>query len=342
MNSTLFDSYENRTTPPASSSHTSWTFLLLFFDAAASIIGNLTILIVLGHHASLRCTTNLLMCVLCCSDLLVGLLVIPLFVASQLQLVPHKDWLCLLSMQLCVLQTVISMWMLSCIVSERYLAILHPLHYQELLTRRKAGAVVMVGFVLAVSVTVAPLAGWRNLEHDDHDECRFVLIEAGSYVLFMLSIFLFLFSFSLCLYGRIFYAAFLQRRRDARLQASSNGGRPVSSNSGRNLLLMFLLFNFFYISWLPEVVLLVIEYRGFRIEFVKHMRVPFVLHSVGVFLVMTNSAINPFLYGFGNAEIRAVLKRTASGWAQRCFGAKVAPMPVSQVGPHVTKAETHC
>lgn len=95
---------------------------------------------------------------------------------------------------------------------------------------------------------------------------------------------------------------------------SSIGSRwmPRSSENWRALRILTVLVGYFMFSWLPVVVWYSTLYRGFTIEDVRRMDpvLPAWFYNVSITLAYGNSAVNPFLYGFGNRSIRRCLTQT--------------------------------
>ena len=63
---------------------------------------------------------------------------------------------------------------------------------------------------------------------------------------------------------------------------------------------------YFLVSWLPVVVWYCTLFRGFSVESARDVDplLPVWFYNVSITLAYGNSAVNPFLYGFGNRSIR--------------------------------------
>ena len=245
------------------------------------IVANGFLIHVLKSNSKRRSTPNSLhkgylthyfIIALACSDFLVGLPTIPLLLVAERQLF-HSGAACLAAMCLCVAQTSASCLLLIAVGVERYIAILKPLQYPCLVTKKRALLGIAACWAIGITIGGIPLMGWNVLDeikesvknmtdshlsnwqhsHDDPDgnstlvdhthphpppACRFPLVFSGGYIGALFCGFHLPLWIVMCfLYGKIMFGA----RRQGRLSCSMRGSAitrtgPASNNNSPVLL----------------------------------------------------------------------------------------------------------
>lgn len=101
--------------------------------------GNALVIISLFKFRRLRTTTNMFIGSLALSDFLLGLLTLPMYALFYLNTGMNKwKYLCLFKYSSVILSMSSSLINLVVIAVDRYIAILHPLKYQILMTKQRA------------------------------------------------------------------------------------------------------------------------------------------------------------------------------------------------------------
>jgi len=74
----------------------------------------------------------------------------------------------------------------------------------------------------------------------------------------------------------------------------------------RAMRVLIVLVGYFLVSWLPVVVWYCTLFRGFWLESARDADplLPVWFYNVSITLAYGNSAVNPFLYGFGSRSVR--------------------------------------
>ncbi|XP_063065824.1 beta-3 adrenergic receptor-like, partial [Engraulis encrasicolus] len=166
----------SNTATASSSCHVSGASPLLLLPLLplilATVAGNLLVMCAAARSPVLRPNpTGVLLTSLACSDLLMGLLVLPM---GASQLASGGRWVlgraaCVLWMSVDVLCVTASIQMLCAIALDRYVAVTRPLRYPVLVSKRRARAVVCVIWLVAV-VTMVPMipmvteSPWKQAE----------------------------------------------------------------------------------------------------------------------------------------------------------------------------------
>jgi len=109
------------------------------------------------------------------------------------------------------------------------------------------------------------------------------------------------------------------RRLSVAVSSGANNGNPESASASgskrttarahenwRAMRILVVLVGYFLVSWLPVVVWYCTLFRGFWLESARDVDplLPVWFYNISITLAYGNSAVNPFLYGFGNRSIR--------------------------------------
>ncbi|XP_048121830.1 alpha-1D adrenergic receptor-like [Alosa alosa] len=298
--------------------------LLAMFISLAAFGNTLVILSVLWNR-QLQTATNLFIGNLAVADLLLSVCVLPFSATLEvLGCWPFGRLFCDAWAALDVLCCSASILSLCAIAVDRYMGVRHSLHYRSLVTRRRAGVVLVCVWTVCVALSVPPLLGWKEARPPDAKICT-VTQEPG-YALFssLLSFYLPL-GVVLAVYAQVYVVArrtthFLERgvkreggevvlrihRRGAVLGEDISGGarrmnarvlqRFTREKKAAKTLAMVV--GVFILCWLPFFIVLPL---GAMFPMLKPTETIF---KVAFWLGYSNSCINPFIYPCSNQEFR--------------------------------------
>ncbi|CAF0968055.1 unnamed protein product [Adineta steineri] len=307
-----------------------------------TILGNILVLIALCIDFALRSPTHLLMGNLACADLLLGITVLPF--SGTLEIL-HGNWLfgnkfCHIWLAIDVLYCTASIYGLMFISIERYIGVTRPLRYPIIVTHRRTMYAILLAWIVAALISLAPFLGWHNKINAMDHSCE--VNDDLSYVFFSCS-----FSFYipliiiLCVYGRIYGEANRQYQfltggqkkvhlnqtpgeeavtlrihlpkhmssNGNHTQTSSNGNQITTTGSNKISRLrrerkaaktLGIVVGMFILCWLPFFLLLPIK----ALTDVK----PGAIFSICFWLGYCNSCFNPFIYAFSSREFRKAFK----------------------------------
>ncbi|XP_001198078.1 mu-type opioid receptor-like [Strongylocentrotus purpuratus] len=130
----------------------SWLVILQLTSAITGIVGNFLVIAVLFHRRSKNRSTDTLIGGLAFADFLTSIFLIPM---PQPAYIP-KTWLGEVLSRLVFTQSLlwtsitVSAYLLMSISVERYIAVVHPLHFKRLITPRRVSTLIVIIWVLSV------------------------------------------------------------------------------------------------------------------------------------------------------------------------------------------------
>ncbi|XP_033609041.1 histamine H2 receptor isoform X2 [Cryptotermes secundus] len=235
-------------TENALNSHTLWSIL----DCALLVVilcGNtLTVLAIRCSRRLSNVMSNQFVLSLAISDLLIGL-TLPYHMAFYLSDAIGKDKeTCILRFVLLALGCSASLCNLIIIAIDRYISIVHPLHYCRLITKRVAITMIATGWCIALMLSTMPIY-WNNWSAND--ECDIEHVMAPNYFVYiMLPLFLLLWVAMFVIYWKIWREAMNQVRRLREINFLHGGG----PSDWKSIQVVLLILGSFSICWLPYMV----------------------------------------------------------------------------------------
>uniref|UniRef100_A0A670Z291 5-hydroxytryptamine receptor 6 n=1 Tax=Pseudonaja textilis TaxID=8673 RepID=A0A670Z291_PSETE len=215
-----------------------WTAAFLCFVILLTMVGNVTLILLIFSQRFLRNTSNFFLVSLFLSDLMVGLVVMPPAMLNQL----YGRWVldgafCSVWFSFDVMCTSASILNLCVISLDRYLLIISPLKYKLRMTSGRAFWLILATWTLAALVSFLPIKmGWHKMEFDrrplnatlqpEGEQCR--LLVSLPYALIASGLTFFLPSVAILFtYCRILLAA----RKQALQVASLTNNKPLSEQT---------------------------------------------------------------------------------------------------------------
>ncbi|XP_066559764.1 adenosine receptor A1b [Amia ocellicauda] len=275
--------------------------------AVSSVLGNVMVVWAVKINRSLRDTTFCFIVSLALADIAVGALVIPLAITISIGLQTHF-YSCLLVACTVLVLTQSSILALLAIAIDRYLRVKIPTSYKTVVTQKRAGAAVVVCWMVSFIVGLTPMLGWNNLEkmkengslssEDLTVTCQFENVISMEYMVY--------FNFfgwvlpPLLLMVLIYVEIFYMIHKQLNKKVTANHSDP-SKYYGKELKLaksLALVLFLFALSWLPLHTLNCITL------FCPTCEKPILLTYVAILLTHGNSAVNPIVYAFRIKKFR--------------------------------------
>ncbi|XP_071486991.1 growth hormone secretagogue receptor type 1-like [Diadema antillarum] len=281
------------------------------------ISGNLTVILVVFQRRHNCRSTDALIGALAAADFLTSVFIVPLPTPLR---VPGT-WLG--NVYCKVVYTSMLMWVsvdasifiLTLIPIERYIAIAHPLHFKRLVTRQRVIKVVAVTWMIAflANVFLFFVAGAKDDECTATFHSRLFQVTSGC----MLFLVQFLIPAYIMLVAQGLIALLLHRQSRRRLGEDSHCYKlnPLAKYlvARKSVLkILFLVVAVFLISWTPTQTV----YLLYNLRVLPETYLYSPLNSALVVLAFCNSCANPVIYTIRNPEFRKaigeLLKSTAN------------------------------
>ena len=276
--------------------------VLLSFMCLLIVAVNGLVIFLIHKKKSLRTITNMFLTSLALSDLMSGLLGIPLLVIC---LVNDAIKVCVSSSIIIRFTAISSVYHVLLIACDRYIFIVHSINYHFLVTKRRAILAIMAIWLLSFLASVIQLS-WQNLQEGALTEFDETVEEMDiKYSLACIALFFAIPLLLMCyLYGHIFYISFKRNKRDRQL--SKNLQQPHRSLlqewRGRSVLLITMVI--FAGCWLPFFLMVL----DAHMESSPFSPLPIFLERLLIFVGFIPQLLNPVLCTLAKKDFRHALK----------------------------------
>ncbi|XP_028932160.1 pyroglutamylated RF-amide peptide receptor [Ornithorhynchus anatinus] len=284
---------------------------------ALALGGNALVLYVVTRRKAMRTVTNVFICSLALSDLLVTFFCVPFTLLQNIS----NNWLggafaCKMVPFVQCTAIVTEILTMTCIAVERHQGIVHPLKMKWQYTNRRAFT--MLGAVWLVAIIVgSPMWYVQRLEikYDFLYEKEYVCcleewtspVHQKIYTTFILVIlFLLPLVLMLLLYSKIGYELWVKKRvGDASVLQTIHGNEmsKISRKKKRAIVMMVTVVVLFAVGWAPfHVVHMMIEYNNLENEY-DDVTIKMIFGIVQI-IGFSNSICNPIVYAFMNENFK--------------------------------------
>jgi hypothetical protein len=225
-----------------------------------------------------------------------------------------------------------SLYSLVAISVDRYIAILHPLKYPIIMTRKKAKIIISGKWIYHVIICRIPSAGWNNYDKYNGKVCDFfktlplvyTIVSCPGTILVSLIV-------SMYFYRQIYNVAAHQlKKRKHRVQSNSNLQLRKDTRSAQA---MGIILFFFFIFWAPFMLSSPLKYLDIPTDLSETIK------NFGVIIAMSNSAVNPFMYCWLRKDFRRAFKSILCSYCLGNSSADIRRYPgVTDSAASVTKS----
>ncbi|XP_038869876.1 trace amine-associated receptor 13c-like [Salvelinus namaycush] len=269
--------------------------LYIFFSlfSAVTVFLNVLVIISISHFKQLHTPTNLLILSLAVSDLLVGLIVIPVVTVALMESCwGFGEYFCVFQIYVTLLCTSLSLGNLVLISIDRYVAVCDPLLYHSKITTTRMMCCISITWCCCIIYRAAIIKNFVNVHVPSRcfNECFIVEGSIWVNIIDLVVTMVVPCSIIITLYMKIFVVARSQARNVFSKEAASvSGVKTVRANKSERKAtktLAIVVVNYFC-CWIPFLF----------VFFFSFLIVNLLLVIIG-FLPLVNSLINPIIYAF--------------------------------------------
>uniref|UniRef100_A0A667YCI5 Trace amine associated receptor 1 n=1 Tax=Myripristis murdjan TaxID=586833 RepID=A0A667YCI5_9TELE len=283
--------------------------LLYVFLGSLSVLtlcGNLLVIISIIYFKQLHTPTNYLILSLAMSDLLVGALVLPFFIALSVNSCSYlADLICKMGRSLDVFLGTSSILNLCFISIDRYYAVCHPLRYESKINVRAAVMMILVCWGVSAFVGIGVIIMGLK-EGKCEGRCFSFNIDISGITGCLLS-----FYFPAVIMLSIYLKIFLVAQKQARSIQNSNcqrvkSGACVGKMERKATKTLTIVMGAFLICWAPN-------FTAVSLNPLINYSIPITVIEVFTMLGWSNSVLNPFIYTFFYSWFRVAFRMIISG-----------------------------
>uniref|UniRef100_A0A8C6S6A9 G-protein coupled receptors family 1 profile domain-containing protein n=1 Tax=Neogobius melanostomus TaxID=47308 RepID=A0A8C6S6A9_9GOBI len=274
-------------------------YLVLGLLSAVTVCGNILVIISIVYFKQLHIPTNYLILSLAVADLLVGVVIFPYSMTHTLtSCLYQENVFCKIRDCIDAILCTSSILNLCCISVDRYYAICHPLTYKMTITVRVAGVMIFVTWSVSVMIGIGIiLGGYSQGTCEETCSVNVVLsnVTGPVFSFFMPALIM------LCIYIKIFVVA-QKQRNSIQISISST----VSKTERKATKTLAIVMGVFLLCMMPYFLCIVFQPLASETP-------PFSLIEALNWLTLSNSMLNPFIYGFFYSWFRSACKMILCG-----------------------------
>ncbi|XP_052378989.1 trace amine-associated receptor 8c-like isoform X1 [Oncorhynchus keta] len=270
--------------------------LYIFFSliSAVTVFLNVLVIISISHFKQLHTPTNLLILSLAASDLLVGLIVIPVMTVAIMESCwGFGEYFCAFHFYITFLCTSLSLGNLVLISIDRYVAVCDPLLYHSKITITGTICCISITWSCCIIYDAVIIQNFVNVQTPSRCLTECVIVEGITWVNIMYIAFIMVVpcSIIISLYMNIFVVARSQARKVFSKEATSVSGVKTEqrNKSERKAAKTLAIVVFTYLlSWIPSLFIF------FVVSVIGDNLISYFTSYPALF----NSLVNPIIYAF--------------------------------------------
>ena len=278
------------------------TDIIALVLALLIVISNSFVLSLFTKKKALRTTTNYILASLAFSDLLTGLISIPLFIACN---IIRRAKICYAATLILRFTSVSTVLHLLAATTDRYVFIIHAIRYDALVSKKRSLVVIggMWGAAVFTSLVQMIWLTPDNLGLDGDPEEYVKLNEIRYDIFFLVVLFGGPLVFMAFTYGHIFHVVFrLKNNLQKHITPGWQETRRGNKREWKAVTVFVAMLVVYVVCWLPYFVLRLDYNIGlWRVD------LPDIVEYVFIYLRFITSLLNPCLYALGKYDFRKAL-----------------------------------
>ena len=281
-------------------------FMFFMYNLPLIILGILTIcangmiLIAYIRTRRLQITTNFFLAAIAFSDFLAGLIGIPTYMACNATYGSVEN-LCETHSTFFAFTSLCTISFIAVITADRYIAILQPLRYNVLMTKKRAKIIIIVVMVIAFILSVLPYFWVSKVQNPTADKRRADII----YTICILVPIVTAFPLMVYAYSRIFLEIRRQHKLTQEHERLRGGENNTTEREIRTVCIFAVMMVAYVFCWTPLAVIRVNLFISKSIGILP-VTPRYILQS----LPFVTSFINPCCYGLGKKDFRSSLSES--------------------------------
>nr|XP_055063166.1 trace amine-associated receptor 13c-like [Misgurnus anguillicaudatus] len=280
-----------------------YNIMYVFFSLLSvwTVFMNLLVIISVSHFKKLHTPTNMLILSLAVTDLLVGLIIMPLEAIRLIETCWYfGDTICRLFLIIMGLLLITSLSNLVLIAVDRYVAVCHPLLYPQKITMTRTIIVICISWFCSSVYNISAVTTSSKSKYTCHGECTFITTFALTIMDVFLS-FLFPCTIIITLYLRIFYVAHHQVKVINSLMRSGKHlteGSVRRKSESKAALTLGIIMTVYLFCWIPY----------YTLNLTPNTIMTSVTAYVILWMLYINSGLNPLIYAIFYPWFRTSVK----------------------------------
>ena len=273
----------------------------LSLSGLAAVTGNVVVLWLFYKHKSLRTISNRFLASLSVADVFVGLVIDPVWIVIVCWIQPRGQKNLSMITKMLWIQTTAATTLNSCCVSiDRFIAIRFPFRYQDILTKRRCLAVIILVWFISLTLSFPILFFQPGKDRKE----LLVSITFTTCLGPLLVI-----SFCYIIIFKVARKKFKRILPAKNIPDSSENIRVRGIQNFKAIKTVGFVLSAYIITWVPCVVLLLVD-LVVKEERCRRRKIQFVVWPWVEAIAFTSSAINPLIYYFRNSDFRRAFRRT--------------------------------
>ena len=263
------------------------------------IVGNIFTLITLARYKELQYQRNLLIASLSLSDLSVGVCGL---VAAVIDVIRNNRLAHMWNrgIYLSAISIVISFCHVICIAVDRFIAVIKPLHYPSLVTKRTVSVMLIASWMIPI-VSLVPLYEY-TIAHGNQEDA--IYLQAKVTVIYSMMAVAVIWP----LYGNILITTRQQVRKIQTFvgqfnRAQSNSAEPPKIKQKGTRMVLTLTVTAYLLNYLPYIVAQCSIWLGFSLETSNP-----IVYRVATECILANSGVNLIIYAVFASVLRKAYK----------------------------------
>ncbi|XP_073685308.1 trace amine-associated receptor 13c-like [Garra rufa] len=290
-----------------------YNIMYVFFSLLSvwTVFLNLLVIISISHFKKLHTPTNLIILSLAVADLFVGLIVIPIQAIKLIETCWHfGDIFCGLFLAFTGVLLSASLNNLVLIAVDRYVAVCHPLLYQQKITTTKTLVIICICWLWSSTYNISFITDNGYFDRASraymcYGECPFMVSFAWGMTDLFLS-FIFPCTVIIILYLKIFYVAHQQVKV---INSLMKGGKCVTEGSmkrkseSKAALTLGIIVTVYLLCWIPYYIL----------SLTVNTVISFKIATFLLWALYINSGLNPLVYALFYRWFKVSVKHILTG-----------------------------